>query len=59
MQESIRTPVREIAGLVNGVKAGLDVLVGRVKGYGGSNSSKASKASSARNPMDGGTDLVR
>ena len=66
VQQSIRTPVREIAGLVNGLKAGLDVLVGRVRGFGGSrttandsNVAHSSKSSSARNPMDGGTDLVR
>lgn len=31
----IQIPVREVSGLVNGFKAGLDVLVGRVKGFGG------------------------
>ena len=30
----IQIPVREMNGLVNGFKAGLDVLVGRVKGFG-------------------------
>jgi hypothetical protein len=30
----IQIPVREAAGLMNGLKAGLDVLVGRVKGFG-------------------------
>lgn len=30
----IQIPVREMTGLVNGFKAGLDVLVGRVKGFG-------------------------
>jgi hypothetical protein len=30
----IQIPVREVSGLVNGFKAGLDVLVGRVKGFG-------------------------
>jgi hypothetical protein len=30
----IQIPVREVNGLVNGFKAGLDVLVGRVKGFG-------------------------
>jgi hypothetical protein len=52
VQQAIRTPVREINGIVNGFKAGLDVLLGRARGFG-------SKASKARNPMDGGTDLVR
>lgn len=30
----IQVPVREVSGLVNGLKAGLDVLVGRAKGFG-------------------------
>jgi hypothetical protein len=36
LQRAIKVPVREFAGLVNGFKAGLDVLVGRVKGFGSS-----------------------
>jgi hypothetical protein len=32
IQRGIRIPVREFSGLVNGLKAGLDVLVGRAKG---------------------------
>lgn len=31
VQHGIRVPVRELTGLVNGLKAGLDVLVGRSK----------------------------
>lgn len=34
LQRAIKVPVREIAGLVNGFKAGLDVLVGRAKEFG-------------------------
>ena len=34
VQHGIRVPMREITGLVNGLKAGLDVLVGRTKGFG-------------------------
>lgn len=34
IQHGIRVPVREMAGLVNGLKAGLDVLVGRAKSFG-------------------------
>jgi uncharacterized protein YoxC len=34
VQHGIRVPVREFNGLVNGLKAGLDVLVGRAKGFG-------------------------
>jgi uncharacterized protein YoxC len=34
VQHGIRVPVREFNGLMNGLKAGLDVLVGRVKGFG-------------------------
>jgi hypothetical protein len=34
LQRAIRVPVREFAGLMNGFKAGLDVLVGRAKEFG-------------------------
>jgi hypothetical protein len=34
IQRGIKIPVREVTGLVNGLKAGLDVLVGRTKGFG-------------------------
>jgi hypothetical protein len=34
VQRMIQIPIREVNGLVNGLKAGLDVLVGRVKGFG-------------------------
>jgi hypothetical protein len=34
LQKAIKVPVREINGLVNGFKAGIDVLVGRVKTFG-------------------------
>ncbi|HZY63374.1 MAG TPA: hypothetical protein VFE38_12700 [Edaphobacter sp.] len=33
VQQGIRVPVREFNGLVNGIKAGIDVLVGKPKGY--------------------------
>jgi hypothetical protein len=36
VEHSIKVPVREMAGVINGLKAGLDVLVGRVKGFGSS-----------------------
>jgi hypothetical protein len=36
LQRAIKVPVREISGVVNGFKAGLDVLVGRMKGFGSS-----------------------
>ncbi len=32
IEHTVRVPVREVAGIVNGIKAGLDVLVGKVKG---------------------------
>lgn len=35
IQHGIRVPLREITGVVNGLKAGLDVLVGRTKTFGG------------------------
>lgn len=34
VQNGIRVPVREFNGFMNGLKAGLDVLVGRAKGFG-------------------------
>ncbi len=34
LQRAAKVPVREFAGLVNGFKAGLDVLVGRAKEFG-------------------------
>jgi hypothetical protein len=34
LQRAVKVPVREIAGLVNGFRAGLDVLVGRAKEFG-------------------------
>jgi len=35
VQHGIRVPVRELTGWINGLKAGLDVLVGRSKHFGG------------------------
>ncbi len=34
LQRAVKVPVRELAGLMNGLKAGLDVLVGRAKDFG-------------------------
>src|SRR5882762_7956021 len=34
LQRAVKVPVREFTGLVNGFKAGVDVLVGRAKGFG-------------------------
>jgi methyl-accepting chemotaxis protein len=34
IQRGIKVPVREVTGLVNGLKAGLDVLIGRAKSFG-------------------------
>ena len=34
LQRAVKVPVREFTGLVNGFKAGVDVLVGRTKGFG-------------------------
>jgi uncharacterized protein with ATP-grasp and redox domains len=34
IQQGIRVPVRQFVGLANGLKAGMDVLVGRVKSFG-------------------------
>jgi hypothetical protein len=35
LQRVVKMPVRELTGLMNGFKAGVDVLVGRAKGFGG------------------------
>jgi hypothetical protein len=40
IQQSIKVPVREVAGLMNGLKAGLDVLVGRARSFGGFRASR-------------------
>jgi methyl-accepting chemotaxis protein len=34
LQRAVKVPAREFAGLVNGFKAGVEVLVGRAKGFG-------------------------
>ena len=34
LQKAVKVPVRELTGLVNGFKAGMDVLVGRAKEFG-------------------------
>jgi hypothetical protein len=34
LQRAVKVPVREFAGLMNGFKAGVEVLVGRAKGFG-------------------------
>jgi hypothetical protein len=34
LQRAVKLPMREFTGLVNGFKAGVDVLVGRAKGFG-------------------------
>jgi hypothetical protein len=47
IQRGIKIPVREVSGLLNGLKAGLDVLVGRAKGFG-------SGRTSARRDVDQG-----
>jgi hypothetical protein len=41
LQKAVKVPVREFSGLVNGLKAGIEVLVGRAKGFGRGNSSGA------------------
>jgi uncharacterized protein YoxC len=43
VQHGIRVPVREFNGLMNGLKAGIDVLVGRVKGFGSGRASRSYK----------------
>ncbi len=40
-QRALKVPAREFSGLVNGFKAGLDVLVGRAKGFGKGKSNDA------------------
>jgi hypothetical protein len=36
LQRAVKVPVREFSGLVNGLKAGIDVLVGKAKSFGSS-----------------------
>lgn len=40
IQAGIRVPTREFNGLMNGLKAGLDVLVGRARGFGSGRTSR-------------------
>jgi hypothetical protein len=40
IQRGIKVPLREVSGIINGVKAGLDVLVGRAKGFGSGRTSE-------------------
>jgi hypothetical protein len=40
-QRALKVPAREFSGLVNGFKAGIDVLVGRAKGFGKGKSNDA------------------
>ena len=35
IHDGIRTPVKQVAGIVNGFKVGLDVLLHKAKGFGG------------------------
>jgi hypothetical protein len=35
IHEVIRVPVKQVAGVVAGLRAGLDVLVNKAKGFGG------------------------
>jgi hypothetical protein len=48
IQRGIKVPLREVSGVVNGLKAGLDVLVGRTKGFG------SYSAKTGRRPDDPG-----
>lgn len=52
VQSGIRVPVREFNGIVNGLKAGIDVLVGRAKGFGSGRTNR-----SYRNNNDNDIDL--
>jgi len=45
VQNGIRIPVREFNGLMNGLKAGVDVLVGRAKGFGSGRTSRSYRES--------------
>jgi uncharacterized protein YoxC len=51
VQQGIRVPVREFNGLMNGLKAGVDVLVGRARGF-GSGRAKSSYRDIDIDPMD-------
>ncbi len=57
VQKSIKTPVLEVAGVVNGLKAGLDVLFGRSDGR-GPGSKRGASPSSAVAPSPGAEVVV-
>jgi hypothetical protein len=40
IQRGVKVPLREVSGIINGFKAGMDVLVGRAKGFGRHSNSK-------------------
>jgi len=43
LQRALKVPVREFTGLMNGFKAGVEVLVGRAKGFGSSKPNERSR----------------
>jgi methyl-accepting chemotaxis protein len=49
IQRGVKVPLREVSGIINGFKAGMDVLVGRAKGFG-----KHSKVTVMREPDEPG-----
>lgn len=55
VQHGISVPVRELTGWVNGLKAGLDVLVGRSKNFGGYG--RATYSRTSRSARDNDIDL--
>ncbi len=57
IQHGISVPVREFTGLMNGLKAGLDVLVGRAKGFGRSSRSSHTYREASRSYRENDIDL--
>jgi uncharacterized protein YoxC len=57
IQHGISVPVREFTGLMNGLKAGLDVLVGRAKGFGRSSRSSQTYREASRSYRENDIDL--
>lgn len=57
IQHGISVPVREFTGLMNGLKAGLDVLVGRAKGFGRSSRPSQNYREASRSYRENDVDL--
>jgi hypothetical protein len=59
VQKSVTVPVREFHGIMNGLKAGLDVLTGRRENHRGDRSYPDAEAAPTPNPFGSGAKRYR